>query len=177
MQREMYIKGRKDGRQKVKDRGKPGGTKAEKVDFVSSSPAIFSLSILQTCAIISQRCLYFCDIESSDRQTFSSCAVQALNVIELLGSWHHCLTRLSLALSLSLLRSACRRKGGVRLPLGPHCIVCCMAMVLCFMRAVLMNSTHVCLRQTGRQTGRQTEGESGMRVCVCSSLVTLRKSL
>lgn len=31
---------------------------------------------------------------------FSSCAVQALNVIELLASWHSRLTRLPLALSL-----------------------------------------------------------------------------
>lgn len=52
---------------------------------------------------------------------------------------------LSLSHFVSLMISMQREGGGaVRLPLGPHCIVFCMAMSLCFMMAVHIGSSCVC---------------------------------
>lgn len=82
---------------------------------------------------------------------FSSCSIQALNVIELQGELALLLCQLSFFHSVSLpfclsndQHAEGKGGGAVRLPLGPHCIVFCMAMSLCFMMAVHIGSSCVC---------------------------------
>lgn len=126
-------------------------------------------------------CPYSRDINSSDQQTFSTCTVEALKVIELLGSWYCSLTsRLSLSLShfssLSLANDQhAEGRGGVRLPLGPRCIVWCMAIVLCFMRMVSIDLC-VYLLEGGRYTQIKRE-EVPVVVCVFLNSYTQKVSM
>ena len=106
----MYIKGRKDGRQKVK---RWRESKRERVDFVLSSSTIFGGLCCKSCAIPFRRVAFISVILTAvTGRRFHLALSGALNVIELLGSWHRCLTRLPLPSSPSLSLSNDQHAGG-----------------------------------------------------------------